>query len=52
LRRFRKAVSVGAEVTPGGRQFQRRLPPMLELVVEIMLFFVKIIISPIFTHKK
>jgi len=26
LRRFRKAVSVGAEVTSGGRLFERRLP--------------------------
>jgi len=26
LRRFRKTVSVGAGVTLGGRQFQRRLP--------------------------
>ena len=26
LRRFRKTVSVGAEVTTGGRLFQRRLP--------------------------
>ena len=26
LRRFRKTVSVGAEVTSGGRLFQRRLP--------------------------